>query len=60
MKFRLRVRVRVRFAFFVLGFSFTEYMHAASFGMWCESVRERLDAIFDLVALDEALRWSLF
>ena len=32
------IRVRVRFAFCSFGFSFTEYIHAASFSMWC--VRE--------------------
>ena len=35
---RVRVGVRVRFAFCSLGFSFTEYIHVASFSMWC--VRE--------------------
>ena len=49
--------VRVRFVFCRFGFSFTEYIHATSFSMWCE--RERFDAVFDLVPLDEALRWSL-
>ena len=29
-----RVGVSVRFAFCSLGFSFTEYIHAASFSMW--------------------------
>ena len=44
----------VRFAFCSLGFRFTEYTHAASFSMCGE--RERVDAIFDLVPLDEAIR----
>ena len=30
----VRVRVRVRFAFCILGFRFTEYIHAASLSMW--------------------------
>ena len=47
----VRVRVRVRFAFCSLGFSFTEYIHAASFSMWC--MVERVDATFDLVPLGE-------
>ena len=32
----VRVRVRLRFAFCSFGFSFTEYIHTASFSMWCE------------------------
>ena len=32
---RVRVRVRVRFAFCSLVFSFTQYIHEASFSMWC-------------------------
>ena len=54
------VRVRVR-AFCSLGFSFTEYTHAACGVCVCvrERERERVDAVFDLVPLDEALRWSL-
>ena len=47
---RVRVGVRVRFAFCSFGFSLQEYIHAASFSMWCE--RERVDAIFDLVPPD--------
>ena len=44
---RVMVQAGVRFAFCSLGFSFTEY------------VRERVDAVFDFVPLDEALQWSL-
>ena len=33
VRVRMRFRVRVRFAFCILGFSFTEYIHAASFSM---------------------------
>ena len=32
---RDRVRVRVRFSFRSFEFSFTEYIHTASFSMWC-------------------------
>ena len=34
VRIRIRIRVRVRFAFRSLGFSFIEYIHAASFSMW--------------------------
>ena len=54
---RAMARLRIRFAFRSFGFSFTEYIHAASCSMWC--VREIVDAIFDLFPLDEALRESL-
>ena len=30
----VKLRVRVRFVFCILGFSFTEYIYAASFSMW--------------------------
>ena len=40
-RMRVRVRVRVRFVFFSLGFSVSEYIHAAFFSMWCVCVREK-------------------
>ena len=33
VRVRVRVRVSVRFAFYILGFSFIEYIHAVSFSM---------------------------
>ena len=67
LRVRVRVRARVRFAVCSLGFSFTEYIHASSFSIWCvvcgvwcvvcvrerERDRERPVAIFDLVPSDE-------
>ena len=41
------------FAFFSLGFSVTEYIHATSFSM---AVCERVDAIFDLVRVRVRVR----
>ena len=34
------VRVRVGFAFCSFAFSFTEYIHAVCFSMWCERERD--------------------
>ena len=40
VRVKCRVRVRVRFAFCSFGFSSTEYIHAASFSMWCDRESE--------------------
>ena len=56
---RVRVRVRVRFAFFRFGFSQFYRVHSCSFFQHVACVCERVDAIFYLVSLDEALRLSL-
>ena len=47
------------FHFVVLVSVFTEYIHSFFQHVVREKARVRVDAIFDLVTLDDALRWSL-